>query len=67
MTHDADVYKTAALLIEEYGDMAVNGAFLKADHLRDAGDLEGHMLWLRIAKATEGLLSDDVPPGTVVN
>lgn len=68
MMHDThDIYRTAVLLIDQYGDMAVNGAFIKADALRDKGDTEGHALWLRVAKVAEDLLSETVPENESIN
>jgi len=62
-----DVYKTATLMIQEYGEFAPAGAFIKADQLRDAGDAAGRDVWLRIARAAEELLSDERPQNTVLH
>lgn len=67
MTLSPEVYRTATLLIEEYGELAPAGAFIKADQLNDAGDEKGYEVWLRVAKAVEELLSEDLPNGSVVH
>ncbi len=67
MMISADVYRTATLMIREYGEFAPAGAFIKADQLRDAGDVQGREVWLRIARAAEELLSEDRPQDSVVH
>lgn len=54
-------------MIEEYGEFAPAGAFIKADQLRDAGDAAGREVWLRIARAAEELLSDERPQNCVMH
>ena len=56
-----EIYRTATLLIETYGEMAPAGAFIRADQLRDRGDMFGRAVWLRVAHVAEDLLSDDRP------
>ncbi len=67
MLISADVYRTATLMIQEYGEFAPAGAFIKADQLRDAGDTAGREVWLRIARAAEELLSEERPENSVVH
>lgn len=67
MVLSAEVYRTATLLIEEYGELAPAGAFIKADQLRDKGDISGEDVWLKIAKAAEFLLSDQRPENCVMH
>jgi len=67
MTADPSIYRTANLLICEYGKMAPAGAIIKADSLMEAGDLAGRALWMKIAKATEELLSDERPSDATVH
>ena len=64
MATDTEVLKTAHLLIDTYGEMAPNGAKIKADHLKNNGDKRGHAVWLRIARATESLLNEKRPKNT---
>ena len=62
-----EIYKTANLLINEFGELAPASAFIKADQLRDLGDPSGQDLWLRIAHAVEDILCEDPPNTLVVN
>jgi len=62
MTTETEILRTANLLVEQYGDMAPNGAKIKADQLIAGGDKAGQQTWLRIAQAAEKLLSEDIPP-----
>ncbi|HIC28537.1 MAG TPA: hypothetical protein EYO85_03685 [Rhodospirillales bacterium] len=64
MGTETDIYRTANLLIKEYGEMAPPAAFIRADQLFEKGDLSGRRVWLRVARAAEGLLSEKAPaPG----
>lgn len=67
MNLSPEVYRTATLMIAEYGELAPAGAFIKADQLSDAGDEQGRDVWLRVAKAVEELLSDERPNNSVVH
>lgn len=67
MNLSPEVYRTATLMIAEYGELAPAGAFIKADQLSDAGDEKGRDVWLRVAKAVEELLSDERPNNSVVH
>ena len=64
MATDTEVFKTANLLIDTYGDMAPNGAKIRADHLKDNGDIQGQAVWLSIARAAENLLDEKPPENT---
>ncbi len=59
---DLDIYRSANVLIERYGDDAPIEAAMRADELTEDGDMEGRAVWLRIVKAVEELL-DTTPPG----
>ena len=64
MGTETDIYRTANLLIKEYGEMAPPAAFIRADQLFEKGDLSGRRVWLRVARAAEGLLFEKAPaPG----
>lgn len=63
----AEIYRTASLMIEQYGEMAPAGAFIRADQLKEDGDLTGRALWLRVAQTAEELLSERIPIGVQVN
>lgn len=63
----SDVYKTATLLIEEYGELAPAGAFIKADQLSEQGNVQGRDIWMQIAKAAQDLLSEERPLGAALH
>jgi hypothetical protein len=63
----AEIYRTASLMIDQYGEMAPAGAFIRADQLKENGDLTGRALWLKVAQTAEALLSERVPLGTRVH
>ena len=67
MNNSSEAYKTATLLIDEYGDFAQAGAFIKADEMADKGDLVAHKTWLQVAKAVEDLLSMERPKNSVMH
>ena len=47
-------------------DAPIEGA-MRADELKDAGDMEGEAVWLRIVKAIEELLSEERPDDAEVH
>lgn len=61
MGTDSEIYRTANLLIQEYGEMAAPAAFIRADQLLEKGDIPGRRVWLRIARVAEDLLSEKRP------
>lgn len=67
MMLSAEVYRTATLLIREYGELAPAGAFIKADQLRDKGDMQGEDIWRKVARAAEELLSEERPANSVIH
>jgi len=68
MTTASEIYRTANLLIETYGEMAVVGAAIKADHCQRTGDDSGRAVWLRVAKAVEDIMDDEtIPYGATIN
>ena len=67
MASDSDVYRTANMLVPSYGEMAPVGAVIQADRRKEAGDASGRVLWLRVARATEELLSRKRPADAIVN
>jgi hypothetical protein len=64
---ETKIYRTANLLIEEYGEMAAPAALIRADQLYERGDMPGQRVWLRIAKIAEDLLSETPPAGISVH
>nr|CAX84013.1 conserved uncharacterized protein [uncultured bacterium] len=67
MVLEPEAYKVASQLIGEYGEMARIGALIKVDQLRDRGDEAGSVRWIRVVRAVEELLRDDVPADAVRN
>jgi len=64
----SDIYRTAHLLIDTYGEMAPVGASIKADQCQMAGDETGRTVWLRIADAVDELMDDEtVPANATIN
>jgi hypothetical protein len=49
MTHDPDIFRAAKLMIDQHGDEAALQAAQRADELLEDGDLEGSVVWRRIA------------------
>jgi hypothetical protein len=62
-----EILRTASLLVENYGEMAVAGAFIRADALNARGDVRGHERWLQVARAAEALLSEHRPAEAAVH
>ena len=67
MATSTDIYRTANLLIETYGDMAAVGAAIKADECLRNGNATGRAVWLRIVRAVEELTEDQPPAGVTIN
>lgn len=67
MNPQPEILRTASLLVETYGEMAVAGAFIRADELNARGDTQGHQRWLQVARAAESLLSEQRPAGAAVH
>lgn len=59
MISDRDIYRTANVMIREFGSTAHIQAAMRADELLDKSDLDGQRTWLRIIKAIEELRSTD--------
>lgn len=67
MSIDPSIYRTANLLVEQYGDLAPMGATIKADSLKDAGRMDAYDKWMQVARLAEDLLSKDVPAGAAIH
>ncbi|MFL6690312.1 MAG: hypothetical protein ACJ8IR_09040 [Alphaproteobacteria bacterium] len=50
-----DIWRTANLMIELFGDHATINAAMRADALLDQGDTEGFFIWKQIARAIDDL------------
>ena len=55
MSSDLDIFRSAALLIRDHGEIAATLASRRADALHDTGDLEGCHLWTRIHAAIDDM------------
>jgi hypothetical protein len=66
MVSDLDIYRSAKVLVDQYGDGAPLRAGIKAEKFSKAGDLEGAAVWFRILTAAEELLAKDRPPKATV-
>ena len=64
MISDLDIWRTANVIIDGYGDDAATEAADRADELFDEGDQEGCAVWKRIKGAAEKLLETE-PEGPV--
>ena len=67
MGTEFEIYRTANLLIQQYGEMAPPAAFIRADQLFDKGDISGRRVWLRIAQVAEDLLSEKRPANVSIH
>ena len=57
MIADIDIWRCAALMINNYGDTADIEAASEADAMLAEGDIDGQRVWMRIAKAIDDLMS----------
>ena len=55
MVDEIDIYRSAALPINRYGEDAALEAAAQADDLFDEGDLDRQRVWKVIVKATEDI------------
>jgi len=67
MGTESEIFRTANLLVQEYGEMAPVGANIRADQLAERGDKSGRAVWLKIASAAEDLLSDHRPENAALH
>ena len=65
MTDQNDIYRSAKLLIDQYGALEAEiHAAQRADTLLEAGDMDGRRVWLRIMEAMKEL-SNTTPTGVI--
>ena len=64
---DKDIYDTANLLIQEYGDGAEFQATLRQRERRKSGDADGTAVWERVIKAIRALQADEPEDGERLN
>jgi hypothetical protein len=67
MIPDIDIWRSAHILVKQHGEDAPVEAAQRADAMLEAGDLDGHAVWLRIVKAVRELPSTERPAGAGVN
>ncbi len=53
--YDLDIYRSAQVLVKQYGQDAPIEAAMRADAMLDKGDLDGYAVWKRILRAVEEL------------
>ncbi len=63
MIPDLDIYRSANVLVKHHGQDAPIHAAMRADTMLDKSDLDGVVVWKRIVKAVEELLSKERPAG----
>jgi hypothetical protein len=56
-TSQLDIYRTASLLLKQYGDEALSIATKRANALADQDDIEGAAVWLSVIRAIKELKS----------
>jgi hypothetical protein len=52
---DLDIYRSAKLYIDEFGNDAAIHAAMRIDALTEAGDVQGVAVWKRVLRAIEEL------------
>jgi hypothetical protein len=52
---DPDIFRAAKLMIDQHGDDTAICAARRVDELLDGGDMDGTIVWRRIAEAIEEL------------
>ena len=67
MIPDLDIYRSAQVLVKQYGAGAPIHAAMRADALLDKGDLDGCAVWKRILRAVEELQGVVPKPGEAVH
>ncbi len=61
MPTDIDIYRSANLLIERYGEDASIHAAMSADAMMEKGDLDGYAVWKLIMRAVDELEAKERP------
>ena len=62
MISEIDAWRSAQLIIRQYGDAAVSEARARATDLTEQGDFAGGLVWRRIREAI-GQLQSNTPNG----
>lgn len=67
MIADIDIWRTAWLMIDRYGEGAEFEAASRADKLLEDGDLEGATVWRRVLAAMDEMRRTERKSGQAVN
>ena len=66
MISDRDIYASATLMIERFGEDAPMQAAKRAEAFMAEGNMDGRAAWIRILKAAEALLRQTPGPGETI-
>jgi hypothetical protein len=67
MTSDLDIYRTASVLIREYGEDAALEAAQHADAMLEKGCLGGQRVWKHVLAAVKEIQREEPREGEAVN
>ena len=67
MIPDLDIYRTANLLVKQYGEDSPIHAAMRADAMLEKGDPDGLAVWKRILRAIEELQGTAPKSGEAVH
>ena len=67
MTSEIDIYRTASVLIRDYGDEADLVAAMRADAMLEKGSLDGPRVWKRVLAAVKEIQREEPREGEAVN
>ena len=67
MTSEIDIYRTASVLIRDYGDEADLVAAMRADAMLEKGSLDGLRVWKRVLAAVKEIQREEPREGEAVN
>ena len=67
MTSEIDIYRTASVLIRDYGDEADLVAAMRADAMLEKGSLDGQRVWKRVLAAVKEIQREEPREGEAVN
>ncbi len=67
MIPDLDIYRSAGVIIKQYGEDAPIHAAMRADATLKAGDLDGYAVWRRILRAVGELRGTAPKSGEAVH
>jgi len=56
LSDNLDIYRTASIIIDEYGEDALIHAAMRHDELLEVGDVDGVIVWGRIVRVLRELL-----------